>query len=121
MPLQTVGAQLGSPAAPLALYTPPPSSRSVAQGALLEALPPLQQGFVQLGFLSLLGGVYFTRLGDYDRYQRTSTFGDPRVEGPLQAFQRALLEVEREIGRRNMRRSAYTTLLPSEIPQSINI
>ena len=110
-----------SPAAPLALYTPPPSSRSVAQGALLEALPPLQQGFVQLGFLSLLGGVYFTRLGDYDRYQRTSTFGDPRVEGPLQAFQRALLEVEREIGRRNMRRTAYTTLLPSEIPQSINI
>lgn len=110
-----------TPALPLALYTPPPSSRAVPDGALLAALPPLEQSFVQLGFLSLLGGVYFTRLGDYDRYIRGSTFGDPRVQGPLQAFQEALVKVEHEIGRSNLRRVQYTTLLPSNVPQSINI
>ena len=110
-----------TPALPLAMYTPPPSSTAVADGALVAALPPLQQSFVQLAFLNLLGGVYFTRLGDYDRYTGGAYFQDPRVSGPLTSFQRALIEVEREIGRRNMHRTAYTTLLPSAIPQSINI
>ena len=110
-----------TPAMPLATYQPPPSSLEVSADALLDALPPLQDAFVQVSVGTLLGGVYFTRLGDYSRYLRTSYFQDARVAGPLGAFQRRLIQVENEIGRRNLSRVPYTQILPSAVPQSINI
>jgi arachidonate 15-lipoxygenase len=112
-----------TPAMPLATYSPPPTrvSGPLSANTALVDLPPLQMSFVQLLVGQLLGGVYFTRLGDYDRHQRAPWFGDPRVEPGLEAFQADLREVERTIGARNLARPCYEFLLPSRIPQSINI
>jgi arachidonate 15-lipoxygenase len=112
-----------TPAMPLAAYAPAPTRTSGVdpQQGMLQTLPPLQQAMLQLVVGQTLGGVYFTRLGDYDRHLRGSYFGDPRVRGPLTSYQDALEVIERSIGERNMLRPSYTTLLPSRIPQSINI
>jgi arachidonate 15-lipoxygenase len=112
-----------TPAMPLAAYAPAPTRTTGVdpQQGLLQTLPPLQQAMLQLVIGQTLGGVYFTRLGDYNRHQLGSYFSDPRVRGPLAAFQEALETIERTIGTRNMRRPSYMTLLPSRIPQSINI
>lgn len=78
-------------------------------------------GPLQLAVGSLLGGVYYGRLGDYDRNVPGRYFADARVREPLLAFQRELVGVELAIGRGNLERTAYTVLLPSAVPQSINI
>ena len=65
----------------------------------------------------LLGSVYFTRLGDYgDDY-----FTDPVIQNHLAKFQQELIKIEEEINERNKTRTPYEFLLPSKIPQSINI
>lgn len=112
-----------SPAMPLATYAPPPIqiSGELPANTDLAHLPPLQMSYLQLLVGQLLGGIYFTRLGQYDRHQRGSWFTDPRVAEPLAAFQNNLVAVEREIGARNLERPTYEPLLPSRIPQSINI
>jgi len=67
--------------------------------------------------LYLLGSVYFTRLGDYgDNY-----FTDPVIQNYLVQFQQELRKIEEEIKQRNQTRTPYEFLLPSKIPQSINI
>jgi arachidonate 15-lipoxygenase len=43
------------------------------------------------------------------------------VQAPLQAFQKALQQIEEMINQRNQERPPYEFLLPSKIPQSINI
>lgn len=112
-----------APAMPLAAYAPGPDGRSVTepQDALLKTLPPLHEALFQLILGQGLGGVYFTRLGDYDRHQNGSYFSDTRVKGPLVRFHENLRQIEINIGNRNLHRASYTTLLPSRIPQSINI
>jgi arachidonate 15-lipoxygenase len=61
--------------------------------------------------------VYYTRLGDYgDDY-----FTDPIIQNHLADFQQELLKIENEINERNKTRTPYEFLLPSKIPQSINI
>jgi arachidonate 15-lipoxygenase len=69
----------------------------------------------------LLGGVYYTKLGDYDRNVPGHYFQDARVAEPLATFQATLARIESDIGRKNLSRIPYIVLLPSEIPQSINI
>ena len=65
----------------------------------------------------LLSSVYYTRLGDYgDDY-----FTDPVIQNHLAEFQQELLKIEEEINERNKTRTPYEFLLPSKIPQSINI
>jgi arachidonate 15-lipoxygenase len=111
-----------TPALPLAAYAPAPSiTQGLPSSELFQHLPPLQQALLQLNVMALLGGVYYSRLGDYDRNIPGSYFADPRVREPLEAFQRALVEIETTIGKRNLQRIPYTILLPSQIPQSINI
>ena len=110
-----------SPSMPLAAYTEPPTRTSGVDSTMLETLPPLQQALVQLLVGQGLGGVYFTRLGDYNRHQLLPYFKRPPVAHALETFQANLARVEREIGQRNFKRPAYTPLLPSRIPQSINI
>lgn len=112
-----------TPAMPLSTYAPPPTNVSgyLPASVELDHLPPLQMGLLQLLVGQLLGGIYFTRLGDYDRHQRAPWFSDPRVAEPLMAFQGNLRQVEATIGARNLERAAYGVLLPSRIPQSINI
>jgi arachidonate 15-lipoxygenase len=114
-----------TPALPLAAYAPLPAgalgTEDAGNKALLAYMPPLQQAFAQQVLMNLLGTLYYTRLGAYDRYSALGHFQDPRVKEPQQAFQRNLEEVESLIGKRNLRRIPYRSLLPSEIPQSINI
>lgn len=112
-----------TPALPLAAYAPAPTVNSpyLPEKTLLETLPPLDQAYTQLIILQLLGGVWFTRLGDYSRFRVTPYFEDARVQMALEVFQGRLAEVEREIALRNQHRPPYRTLLPSQIPQSINI
>lgn len=113
-----------APAMPLATYAPPPTrlDPDLPPEAVLDHLPPLEMANYQLLLGHLLGNVYFTRLGQYDRHQRSSPwFKDPRVNAPLEQFQRNLVEIEAAIAKRNLQRPLYETLLPSRIPQSINI
>ena len=69
----------------------------------------------ELNLTNILSSVYYTRLGDYP------TFADGRVQAPLQTFQKALQQIEEMINQRNQERPPYEFLLPSKIPQSINI
>lgn len=115
-----------SPAMPLAAYAPPPlrTSGPASERETLDTLPPLEAALLGLATLTGLGGVYFTRLGEYDRHQGLKApqyFSNPRVQQALEAFQGELARIERQIGERNLARPTYEHLLPSRIPQSINI
>jgi arachidonate 15-lipoxygenase len=83
---------------------------------LLALLPPLHAVQSQLNLAILLGTVYFTKLGDYGKH-----FLDPCVWPLLKRFQESLEAIEKTINLRNLVRIPYTYLLPSKIPQSINI
>lgn len=103
---------------PLAGYSPAPATQQGATEAdFLTLLPPLDIAELQLNVGYLLGSVYFTQLGQYgDNY-----FSDPVIQGYLVEFQQALIAIEMEINQRNKSRTPYEFLLPSRIPQSINI
>jgi hypothetical protein len=75
-------------------------------------------GLLQQAVGSALGGVQYTTLGQYGGELATL-----QVTDALSAFQRALQSIEIDIQRRTAlgERTPYTTLLPSLIPQSINI
>ena len=107
-----------APAVPLAGYQPV----SVLKGDVTEQdyfnlLPPLKQAEKQLNILQLLGSIYYTRLGDYPQ----NHFKDSCVKPVLEEFQQNLLNVETTITQRNRNGFTYEYLLPSQIPQSINI
>ena len=125
-----------APAVPLAAYAPPPTSKAaITASTYLDMLPPLGQAHYQLLLGRLLGSIHYTRLGDYPTAwgwnpltKLGSIFGaepsglsDERVQPLLQAFQGSLLDVEQTIVERNVSRPSYEYLLPSQIPQSINI
>ncbi len=100
-----------APAMPLAGYSPLP-----ALTPWLAMLPPLDQALTQLNLGTLLGSVHYTRLGQYgDGY-----FTDPAVTAALQRFQAALATIEANMKSSGLAET-YPYLLPSLIPQSINI
>ena len=107
-----------APAMPEASYTPWPGPQAgVSRTDFLTLLPPLDVAVSQMNILYFLSSVYFTRLGDYgDNY-----FTDPIIQKHLATFQQELLEIEAQINERNKTRTPYEFLLPSKIPQSINI
>jgi len=107
-----------APAVPLAGYLP----SSILQGEVseqdyLDLLPPLDQAQGQLNLTYLLGSVYYTKLGEYPK----NHFTDSKVKPLLEKFQENLNQVEGTIEQRNLNRPMYRYLLPSQIPQSINI
>lgn len=107
-----------SPGMPLAAYQPEPQSTSMSQADYLGQLPPLHQALGQLELTYLLGQVYHTQLGQYEK----AWFIDERVKAPLHRFQANLLDIEAMIEERNQHRPyPYRYLQPSKIPQSINI
>ena len=94
----------------------------------LDLLPPLQFGELQAEFLSLLGGVHHTHLGEYksNSFPYSDMITEPEiVEGALAVFQARLKEIEIQIARENRdlvtRSAPYVYLLPSKVPASINI
>jgi arachidonate 15-lipoxygenase len=103
---------------PLAGYLPASTLRGeISEQDYLNLLPPLDQAQRQFNLLSLLGSIYYNKLGEYPK----EYFTDPQVKPLLQAFQSNLQTVEATIKQRNLNRPAYEYLLPSKIPQSINI
>ncbi|MEH2089424.1 lipoxygenase family protein [Nostoc sp.] len=105
-------------AIPMAGYLPASTlKREVTEQDYLNLLPPLDQAQRQYNLLSLLGSVYYNKLGDYQQ----GYFTDQKVKPLLKAFQSNLQEVEDTIKQRNLHRPPYEYLLPSKIPQSINI
>ena len=103
----------------LASYAPAPTQTTGATEAdFFAMLPPISEANLQLQTGFLLGSVYFSTLGDYGRRY----FTDDRLKKPLQDFQDNLKAVESKIEARNESRAhRYEYLLPSKIPQSINI
>ncbi|MEH1926228.1 lipoxygenase family protein [Nostoc sp.] len=105
-------------AIPTAGYLPASTlKREVTEQDYLNLLPPLDQAQRQYNILSLLGSVYYNKLGEYQQ----GYFTDQKVKPLLQTFQNNLQHVEDTIKQRNLHRPSYEYLLPSKIPQSINI
>lgn len=106
------------PNMPLACFAEAPKVKS---GATLQdylaMLPPLDHAGLQLSVGYLLGSVHYTMLGHYPFRH----FPDPRVAKLLDAFQTELETIGQTIQQRNQQRRPYLFLVPSGIPQSINI
>lgn len=106
------------PNMPLACFAEAPKLKSGATlHDYLAMLPPLEHAGLQLSIGYLLGSVHYTALGQYP----LGHFQDPRVAKPLLAFQKELAAIGETIGQRNQQRRPYLFLVPSGIPQSINI
>jgi hypothetical protein len=63
---------------PLAAFAEPPHRTSGVDSTLLETLPPLRRGCFSCSWVRG-SGVYFTRLGDYNRHQLLPYFKLPSV------------------------------------------
>jgi arachidonate 15-lipoxygenase len=104
---------------PLAGYAPASTllKAEVTEQDYLNLLPPLEQAQKQLNLLYLLGSTYYNQLGEYPE----GHFSDINVQNSLQKFRNHLQQIEETINQRNLNRPPYTFLLPSRIPQSINV
>lgn len=105
------------PNAPLAAYCAPDSCSSVA-----DLLPDLKQDLGQIELTFALSGIRWGKLGSDELIQ----FVDAGDRATLKQFQQELSEIERKIRDRNRQRLIdhgvdYPYLLPSRIPNSINI
>jgi arachidonate 15-lipoxygenase len=100
-------------------YLPAPTEvEGVTEAEWLAMLPPFERAAQQLELGYRLAAVSHSRLGHY----RRGHFRDPRVQPLVREFQTRLLEAESVIRERNKTREApYEFLLPSKIPQSVNI
>ncbi|MBD1867678.1 lipoxygenase [Cyanobacteria bacterium FACHB-471] len=105
------------PNAPLATY-----ARPDAAVKLEEVLPPVDQDLNQMELTFALSGIIWGQLGDSKLIQYEEE-GDRQI---LHQFQLKLKSIEQEIQQRNQQRINrdgvdYPYLLPSRIPNSINI
>ena len=106
-----------APAFPLAVYSPAPTNPAQA-GDFMSMIPSVDRAQNQIKVCYLLGSVYYTQLSKY----RKGYFKDKKVNAALCNFQNRLKEIEEEINNKNSSRlMPYKFLLPSQIPQSINI
>ncbi|WP_434047773.1 MULTISPECIES: lipoxygenase family protein [Sorangium] len=107
-----------TPALPLAGFAPFPAPAQAPATQVLDVLAPLGESILQQAVLGGLGAVYHTALGQYG-----GQFTDLRARAALARFQQRLQAIEEQIHLANGlgERTAYSTLLPSAIPQSINI
>ncbi|MFZ5479071.1 MAG: lipoxygenase family protein [Myxococcota bacterium] len=106
------------PAFPLAIWDtiPEPLTEAAAAAAELRALPDLNRAHQQINVLNVLGGVRFTRLGDY----AGSRLPEAMVGPELQSFRTRLAAVEATLDTLDPE-GAYPYLRPSRIPRSTNI
>lgn len=106
-----------APAFPLGCYSPV-STQPQQQQNFMGLLPPLERAKQQIEVLYLLGSVYHTKLGDYS----DSSFENEKVQNALNSFRDKLEKIEQAILKEDSQRLvSYRYLLPSNIPQSINI
>lgn len=105
------------PNAPFALYSRPDTPTS-----LEELLPKASSELGQMEIAYALSGIHYGSFGSSDTIKFVDT-GDKLI---LAEFQSELLAIEEQIKARNLQRKVdsgaeYTYLLPSRIPNSINI
>lgn len=105
------------PNAPLAAYCSPKDCKSLA-----DLLPPADKDIAQIELTFALSGIRWGQLGSSELIQ-FSDLGDRAV---LKQFQQDLKEIEQKIQERDQQRRnkdgiTYPYLLPSRIPNSINI
>ena len=114
-----------TPLAPGAGYVPVAKASAVANEAQwLELLPPLDMASLQLNLTYTLGSVHYTQLGRYDLPWFLPTGRNIEIQERLGSFHHKLGTIEAAINARNARLPLafqYPYLLPSQIPQSINI
>ncbi len=107
-----------APAMPLAGYAEAPTAKTGATEADYFAhLPPRDQAVLQMNTGYMLGDVHYSRLGHYE----PGHFGEPRIEELANRFAAKMGEIEGIITERNQHRRPYPFMLPSGVPQSINI
>ena len=105
------------PAMPTAGYYPAEKiGPETTEEDWFKLLPPMEQAQSGINLLTLLGSVYYNRLGYYD-----PGYFDVKVTAHLETFQQRLEEIGAIIDRRNLDRPNYDYLKPENIPQSINI
>ncbi len=124
------------PQKPLMTYVPtitgagwqdaPATQNGHSEQQWLAMFSPMNYALEQLNVLHLLGSVHFRALGDYrsNHIPYLEWFEDHAITrdgGPLKQFKHALREVQTQIEARNTMRIRYDFLLPSGIPNSINI
>jgi arachidonate 15-lipoxygenase len=108
-----------SPAFTECAYAPPPWRKSRANDARFRStLPPIKPSSLHFDY-SDFGDFRFDRFGVYARYPLSRV---PQAAGPIQQLQADLARVEQTIeGRLPGRMLRYDFLLPSRVPNSINI
>jgi arachidonate 15-lipoxygenase len=106
------------PNMPLGSFAPAPTSTTGAtMRDYLNILPPLNLAEMQFALGYMLGTVHYTTLGQYsDRH-----FSDPKIKPKLDQFQERLSFIGGQIAGRNKTRRPYEFLVPSGVPQSINV
>lgn len=110
-----------APGFPLGGYAPPPGANATERD-WLAMLPPIGLAHYQSTLGIMLGSVRYTELGAYPHEPIIKPFaGDGRLHDHLAGFQSRLKAIESLIAQRNLSRVPYTFLMPSQIPQSINI
>ena len=107
-----------APAMPLAGYAPAPTSKTGATEAdYMAQLPPRDQAALQMNTGYMLGSSHYTRLGHY----KPGHFAEPRLDELAGRFAAKLDDIERTIAERNEHRRPYPFMIPSGVPQSINV
>ncbi len=110
------------PASAGAAWRPPPlGAAEVTPDRALDTLPPTHNAVVQFQTDSI-GSYRYDRFGRYHRY-RLGRLADPQIQQILATFRADLQAIEAEIQHDNhtIRVRPYVYLLPSGIPNSINI
>jgi arachidonate 15-lipoxygenase len=108
-----------SPNMPTAGYTEAPQDTNKTEEDWFKLIAPVTMSDDQTDLMFILSGVHYTTLGNYKWWH----FKDKRISPLLIEFQNNLKTIEKEIKQRNEedKENAYTYMLPSSIPQSINI
>ena len=108
-----------APNMPLAGYAPAPEEKSGATAQdYLNMLPPMDMAELQMELGYLLGTVHYTQLGHYECDYFSGSSAVALAEA---RFRDRLDAIAQTIQQRNQQRSPYAFLLPSGVPQSINI
>jgi arachidonate 15-lipoxygenase len=114
-----------SPLSPCAAYAPVEKAiATTSEAQWLDLLPPLDMASLQLRLTYTLGSVHHTQIGRYDLPWFLPTDRNVEVQERLSSFHHSLGTIEAAINARNARLPLafqYPYLLPSQIPQSINI
>lgn len=109
------------PNAPMALYSPMPAIRGVAdESYLLDMLPPQAASLGQIEIVTLLTSYQHDRLGHYEHDDQLHD--PPELHELVVRLQERLISAEERIHQRNRARAVpYFGLLPSRIANSASV